>query len=104
VVQEVREALTLLGLAAAGLGIAVVPSGLTHIAATNILFKPLSDPDATTEINLACRAAEPNAVVATFGELARAVTTRGLRAGVAIDASMKEPARSVGRKRAVAEA
>jgi DNA-binding transcriptional LysR family regulator len=104
VVQEVREALTLLGLAAAGLGIAVVPSGLTHIAATNIVFKPLSDSDATTEIHLACRADEPNAVVATFRDLARAATTRSLRAGVANDVSTKETPRSAGRKRAVAEA
>jgi DNA-binding transcriptional LysR family regulator len=100
VVQEVREALTLLGLAAAGLGIAVVPSGLAQIATSNILFKPLSDADATTEIHLASRADEPNAVVATFRDLARAVTTRGSRPAVVIEGA-KESKRPPGKKRAV---
>jgi DNA-binding transcriptional LysR family regulator len=71
IVQEAQEASTLIGLAATGLGIAIVPSGLRHIAVPNVLFKPLSDDDAVTEIHLASRAGEPNARVASFRRLAQ---------------------------------
>jgi DNA-binding transcriptional LysR family regulator len=73
IVQEAQEASTLIGLAATGLGVAIVPSGLHHIAIPNILFKPLVDRDANTEIYLAARAGEPNARIATFRRMAQAI-------------------------------
>jgi DNA-binding transcriptional LysR family regulator len=73
VFQEVQEALTLLGLAAAGFGVALVPSGLSCITVPNILFKPLADADAVTEIHLGFRAGEANAIVDTFRGMAQAI-------------------------------
>jgi DNA-binding transcriptional LysR family regulator len=73
IVQEAKESSTLIGLAATGLGVAIVPSGLRHIDVPNILFKPLADPDAITEIHLASRAGEENARVADFRRLAQTV-------------------------------
>jgi DNA-binding transcriptional LysR family regulator len=77
--QEVQEALTLLGLAAAGFGVAIVPSGLSHIAVSNIVFKPLADADATTEIHLGSRRGEPNAIVETFLSLTQTVLVAPIR-------------------------
>jgi DNA-binding transcriptional LysR family regulator len=71
--QEVQEALTLLGLAAAGFGVAIVPSGLSHIAFPNIIFKPLADADATTELHLGSRRGDPNPIVETFLGLTQTV-------------------------------
>jgi DNA-binding transcriptional LysR family regulator len=73
IVQEVQETTTLIGLAAIGFGVAIVPSGVAFIRVPNIVYKPLHDADATTEIHLACRSGEPGAVVATFRRLAQVV-------------------------------
>jgi DNA-binding transcriptional LysR family regulator len=80
VVQEAEETLTLLGLASTGFGIAFVPSGLMHITVPNLIFKPLSDDDATTEVCLGIRADDPSATLATFRRMAHAVRTRDRRA------------------------
>ena len=79
IVQEAREASTLIGLAATGLGVAVVPSGLRHIRVPNVLFKPLADADAMSSIHLAWRAGEPNARVAGFRRLAETHIARARR-------------------------
>jgi DNA-binding transcriptional LysR family regulator len=79
VVQEAEETLTLLGLASTGFGIAFVPSGLMHITVPNLIFKPLSDDDATTEVCLGIRADDTSATLATFRRMAHAVRTRDRR-------------------------
>ena len=56
IVQEAREASTIIGLVATGLGIAVVPSSLRYIGIPNIVYVPLADADATTELLLVYRA------------------------------------------------
>jgi DNA-binding transcriptional LysR family regulator len=73
IVQEAQEASTLIGLAATGLGVAIVPSGLRHISIPNILFKPLADADAVTEVFLASRIGEANARIAVFRRMALAI-------------------------------
>lgn len=70
VFQEVQEALTLLGLVAAGFGVALVPSGLSYVAIPNILFKPVADSQATTEIHIATRLKEQNPAVEALRRLA----------------------------------
>ena len=76
VVQEVQETTTLIGLAATGFGIAVVPSGLTSIRVPNIVYRRLSDPDASSEIHLAYREGESSATISAFQHMARAITAK----------------------------
>jgi DNA-binding transcriptional LysR family regulator len=76
IVQEVQETTTLIGLAATGFGIAVVPSGLTSIRVPNIVYRRLSDADASTEIHLAYRAGEPSAIISAFQHMAQAITAK----------------------------
>lgn len=80
VFQEVQEALTLLGLVAAGFGVALVPSGLSYVAIPNILFKSVVDSEATTEIHLASRLREQNPAVEAFRRLALGSLARLRRA------------------------
>ncbi|HWJ35238.1 MAG TPA: LysR family transcriptional regulator [Steroidobacteraceae bacterium] len=79
IVQEVQEVTTLIGLAATGFGVAVVPSGLTHIRVPNIVYKRLADPDATTEIHLACREGEPSIIISTFRRMAQSIAGKRRR-------------------------
>jgi DNA-binding transcriptional LysR family regulator len=64
VTQSVREVTTLFGLAAAGVGIAVVAQSLCSLQAEQLIYRPLSDPQARTAmwlvhmqegLSLACR-------------------------------------------------
>jgi DNA-binding transcriptional LysR family regulator len=81
IVQEVQETTTLIGLAATGFGIAVVPSGLTSIRVPNIVYRRLSDPDASSEIHLGYRAGEPNAIISAFQHMAQAITAKSRHPG-----------------------
>jgi DNA-binding transcriptional LysR family regulator len=74
IVQEAKEASTIIGLVATGLGIAVVPSSLRYIGIPNIAYIPLSDADATTQLLLVYRAGEANTRVANLSQMARAKT------------------------------
>jgi DNA-binding transcriptional LysR family regulator len=71
IVQEAQDSSTLIGLAATGLGIAVVPSGLQWINIPDILFKPLVDIDAVTDLVLACRAGEGSPLIVSFRHMAQ---------------------------------
>ena len=77
--QDVHQALTLLGLVAAGFGVAIIPSGLSYITVPNIVFKPLVDADATTEIHLASRRGEQNAIVEVFLSLTQTASDASRR-------------------------
>jgi DNA-binding transcriptional LysR family regulator len=72
IVQEAREASTIIGLVASGLGIAVVPSSLRYIGIPNVVYVPLADEDATTALLLVCRAGEANSRIANLSQMARA--------------------------------
>jgi DNA-binding transcriptional LysR family regulator len=76
VVQEAEETLTLLGLVSTAFGLAFVPSGLVHITVPNLIFKPLLDEDATTEVCLGTRAEDTSATLSTFRRIAQAIRTR----------------------------
>ena len=71
-VQEAREASTIIGLVATGLGIAVVPSSLRYIGIPDIVYLPLADADAMTELLLIYRAGEANSRIANLSQMARA--------------------------------
>jgi DNA-binding transcriptional LysR family regulator len=81
IVQEAREASTIIGLVATGLGIAVIPSSLRYIGIPNIVYLPLADPDATTELLLVSRAGEANARIANLSQMARAKASLPQRPG-----------------------
>ncbi|MDB5708150.1 MAG: bacterial regulatory helix-turn-helix, lysR family protein [Sphingomonas bacterium] len=66
IVQEVLDSAAIVCLAATGLGIAVVPSELQRINVENVLFKPLIDGDAVTDVWLVSRAGEPSPLIASF--------------------------------------
>ncbi len=72
IVQEALDSATLVGLAAAGLGVAVVPSELQCIRVPNVLFRPLVDDDAVTELLLASRAGEGSALLSGFRHMVQA--------------------------------
>ena len=72
IVQEAKEASTIIGLVATGLGIAVVPSSLRYIGIPNIAYVPISDADATTRLLLISRAGEANSRVANLAHMAQA--------------------------------
>jgi DNA-binding transcriptional LysR family regulator len=81
IVQEVREASTIIGLVATGLGIAVVPSSLRYIGIPNVVYVPLADEDATTTLLLVCRAGEANSRIANLSRMARAKASSWKRSG-----------------------
>jgi DNA-binding transcriptional LysR family regulator len=82
VVQEVQQVTTLIGLAATGLGVAVVPSGLTYIRAPNIVYRPLSDVDAVTQVHMASREAEASIIIASFRRMAQDIVVKGRSASL----------------------
>lgn len=77
VVQEAQEPTTIVGLAATGLGIAVVPSEMQCIAVPNLVFRPLADEEAMTDLLLAVRAGEGSQIIARFRHIAQASLAAG---------------------------
>ncbi|PWK63034.1 LysR family transcriptional regulator [Aminobacter sp. AP02] len=71
IVQESQSTTTIVGLVAAGLGVAIVPSGLAYIQIPNVAFKTLADADAETDLLLAYRAGEENPRLAHLIRLAQ---------------------------------
>ncbi|OHX13225.1 LysR family transcriptional regulator [Chromobacterium sphagni] len=66
VVQEAGEAITQIGLAAAGVGIAILPSPLECVQLPAVRYVPLLDDDAYLAIGLATRHDEDSPLVANF--------------------------------------
>jgi len=72
IVQESLDSSSIIGLAATGLGVAVVPSELKYIKMPGVTFKPLLDEDAATELILTCRAGESSAPITCFRHMLQA--------------------------------
>ncbi|WP_160119743.1 LysR substrate-binding domain-containing protein [Rhodovarius lipocyclicus] len=68
IAQEARENSTLMGLVAAGLGIAVVPETLTRIQVGDVIRRRLDSPDATTATWLATPREHMTALAKVFLE------------------------------------
>jgi DNA-binding transcriptional LysR family regulator len=75
IVQEATDSSTIIGLAATGLGVAVVPSELQCINVPDVIFRPLRDEDAVTGLYLGCRAGEGSALIARFRHMVQASLT-----------------------------
>ena len=87
IVQEARDSSVLIGLAATGLGLAVVPAELQCIRLPDVLFKALTDDDAMTEIVLACRAGEASPLITSFRHMAQAALAAGRPSSETIEAA-----------------
>ena len=60
VAREVLEPSTIIGLVAAGVGVAIVPEGIQCIRFDGAIYKPLTDISAYSALYLACRQDDPN--------------------------------------------
>ena len=66
IAQEARENSTLMGLVAAGLGVAVVPLSLARIRVGGVVHRPVLDADATTSTWLATLRGQESALARSF--------------------------------------
>ena len=66
IVQEVRDTSSVLGLAAARLGVAILPSELSCVYMPDVLLVPLADQDAATEVCIGRRWAEDDPRIVSF--------------------------------------
>jgi DNA-binding transcriptional LysR family regulator len=71
IAQEAGEASTIIGLVAAGCGISLLPSSFDRIRMNGVVYRPLDDPAATTELVLVQRAGEHSPLIDAFTKLAR---------------------------------
>lgn len=55
IAQEAREASTIIGLVAAGLGVSILPESCGHINVEGVRYVPLTDPTAMSEIHVVYR-------------------------------------------------
>jgi DNA-binding transcriptional LysR family regulator len=70
IVQEAREASTIIGLVAAGCGITILPESLKAIRMAGVCSRPLTGTSATTTLMLAHRAGEASPLIDAFFKLA----------------------------------
>ena len=70
IAMEVREVGTIIGLVAAGCGIAILPDIFERIRIENVAVMPLADPVGSTDLLLAHRSDETSAVVTSFVHIA----------------------------------
>ncbi|UTY55998.1 LysR family transcriptional regulator [Massilia sp. erpn] len=69
--MEAGEASTIIGLVAAGCGVSVLPDSFNRMHMEGVVYRPLADPAATTELWLAQRRTDSSPLVAAFIALAR---------------------------------
>lgn len=83
ITQTARENATLIGLVAAGLGIAVMPASLAQIRVAEVTHRALAEPGATTSIWLATPQGAPSALARAFLACAGASPSARARAFLA---------------------
>ncbi len=66
VAQEVREMQTAISLVAAGMGVALVPASVQNLRRRGVVYRPLADATATTELSVVYRAEDLSAVLPVF--------------------------------------
>ncbi len=69
ITQEAHEALTIIGLVAAGLGVSVLPASFRRIRIDGVVFRTLTDTDATTAVWLVKRRQERSPLAQAFIDL-----------------------------------
>jgi DNA-binding transcriptional LysR family regulator len=73
VIQEALEPSVIMGLVAAGLGVAIVPSSLQSIKIADVVFVPLEDPEAVATLYVAYRSNDDSPRVRAFADLVMGV-------------------------------
>jgi DNA-binding transcriptional LysR family regulator len=68
-VHEVQEIQTALGLVAAGMGVCVVPAGVSRLRPDEVVYRPLSDPQAVSPIIMSTRLHDQNDDIAVLRAL-----------------------------------
>jgi len=81
VVQEARAVATIVGLVAAGLGVALVPEALRSIGINGVAYRPLREKEARSAMWMVFRAGRLSAQESGFRELAREMDGRAGRPG-----------------------
>ncbi|UBF28230.1 LysR family transcriptional regulator [Kovacikia minuta CCNUW1] len=74
VAQEAVQMQTIVGLVAAGLGIAIVPASLQNFPRSGVIYRPLKEEIPNTELYLTWRQHDSSPVVRAFLNLARRMT------------------------------
>lgn len=69
IAQEAGEAMTIIGLVAAGLGVSVLPASFQWMRIEGVVYRPLLDPGAVTAVWLVQRKGQPTAMAQAFTEL-----------------------------------
>jgi DNA-binding transcriptional LysR family regulator len=77
IVQEAGEASTLISLAAAGLGAAILPSSCDHIRVEGARFVALADAGAHSEVQLAWHRERVTPLIRNFAGLLRGAFAEG---------------------------
>lgn len=72
-ITEVREIQTALGLVASGAGVAVVPSSMKRMNDSHIVYRPLSDADATSPVILSQRLSDTSIESINFRDITQRV-------------------------------
>ncbi|MFK0086050.1 LysR substrate-binding domain-containing protein [Pseudomonas sp. NPDC090755] len=67
--QEAGEAMTIIGLVAAGLGVSVLPASFQRMRLDGVVYRTLLDDDAITAVWLVQRRGTPSAMAGAFAEL-----------------------------------
>jgi len=67
--QEAGEAMTIIALVAAGLGVSVLPASFQRVRIDGVVYRTLLDPDAVTAVWLVQRKDQPSAMAKAFVEL-----------------------------------
>lgn len=67
--QEAGEAMTIIGLVSAGLGVSVLPASFQHMRIKGVVYRPLLDPDARTAVWLVQRKGDPSPMAKAFAQL-----------------------------------
>ncbi len=80
--QEARDSSTIIGLVAAGIGIAIVPADTQCIRLPGVVYQPLQDKDAVSTLHLAHREADENPFIAVLLSVLDAVSPRNTAAAV----------------------
>jgi DNA-binding transcriptional LysR family regulator len=83
ILHHAPNTVTVLTLAAAGTGLALVPASLETVNIPNIAYRPLADFSAHWELVLVSRRNEPSAAVQRFIEIARTPDAAERRSSVA---------------------
>lgn len=69
IAQEAGEAMTIIGLVSAGLGVSVLPASFQHMRIKGVVYRPLLDADSSTAVWLVQRKGNLSPMAKAFAEL-----------------------------------